>query len=96
MNVDPKTAELSRLHLTVSRRFLEKLEAARAALSHSHPGAGAEEILEAGLDLLLERHAKRKGLVERPRREPPPLSPTLSPLRGARECGGDRSTCPPT
>ena len=58
--------------MTVSRRFLQKLEAARAALSHSHPGAGAQEILEAGLDLLIERHAKRKGLVEKPRREPPP------------------------
>ena len=72
---EPLTAELSRLHVTVSRRFLEKLEAARAALSHSHPGAGAQEILEAGLDLLLERHAKRKGLVEKPRREPPPAKP---------------------
>ncbi len=68
---EPLTADLSRLHVTVSRRFLQKLEAARAALSHSHPGADAQEILEAGLDLLLERHAKRKGLVEKTRREPP-------------------------
>ena len=82
MNVEPKTAELSRIHVTVSRRFLQKLEAARAALSHSHPGAGAEEILEAGLDLLLERHAKRKGLVEKPRREPPP--PLPDPLPASR------------
>ena len=73
--VEPLTADLRRLHVTVSRRFLEKLEAARAALSHSHPGADAQEILEAGLDLLLERHAKRKGLVEKPRREPPPAKP---------------------
>jgi hypothetical protein len=55
----------------VSRRFLEKLEKARAALSHSRPGAGAEELLEAGLDLLIERHEKRRGIVERPRKEPP-------------------------
>src|SRR5262249_62412333 len=34
----PLTADLSRLHVTVSRRFLEKLEAARAARSPSHPG----------------------------------------------------------
>jgi len=72
---EPLTADLSRLHVTVSRRFLAKLEATRAALSHSHPGAKAEEILEAGLDLLLERHAKRKGLVKKPRREPPPAKP---------------------
>jgi 5-methylcytosine-specific restriction endonuclease McrA len=66
-SVEPITAELSRFHVTVSRRFLEKLEAARAALSHSHPGANAEEILEAGLDLLLARHATRRGLVAKPR-----------------------------
>jgi hypothetical protein len=34
---EPLTADLRRLHVTVSRRFLDKLEAARAALSHSHP-----------------------------------------------------------
>jgi hypothetical protein len=31
--VEPLTADLRRLHLTVSKRFLEKLEAARDALS---------------------------------------------------------------
>ncbi len=77
-SAEPVTAELSRFHVTVSRRFLEKLEAARAALSHSHPGANAEEILEAGLDLVIERHAKRRGLVAKPRKvrndEPPAKS----------------------
>jgi hypothetical protein len=71
---EPLTADLSRLHITVSRPFLAKLEAARAALSHSHPGASAQEILEAALDLLLARHAKRKGLTDKPRRDPPPTS----------------------
>ncbi len=69
---DPLTAELSRLHVTVSRRFLEKLEAARAALSHTRPRASAEEILEAGLDLVLARQARRKGMVEKPRKVSPP------------------------
>lgn len=64
------TADLRRLHVTVSKRFMEKLDAARHALSHSHPGADVEEILEAGLDLLLERAAKRRGLVKRPRAQP--------------------------
>jgi hypothetical protein len=77
--VAPLSADLSRLHVTVSRRFLEKLEAARAALSHSHLGGSAEEILEAGLDLLLERHAKRRGLVSKPRREPRPAKPAHVP-----------------
>jgi HNH endonuclease len=64
----PLTAELSRLHVTVSRRFLAKLEAARDALSHARPGATTEDLREAGLDLLLERQAKRNGLVEKPRK----------------------------
>jgi len=62
---------LRRLHVTVSKRFMEKLEAARDALSHSHAGADAEAILEAGLDLLIERAAKRRGIVERPRTRGP-------------------------
>jgi hypothetical protein len=66
-SVQPLSAEARRLHVTVSKRFLEKLEVARETLSHSHPGADVETILEAGLDLLLERAAKRKGLVKRPR-----------------------------
>jgi hypothetical protein len=67
----PLTAEVSRLHVTVSRRFLAKLEAARDALSHARPGATTEDLLEAGLDLLLERQAKRNGLVDEPRKSAP-------------------------
>ena len=65
--------------MTVSREFLAKLEAARAALSHSHPGASAQDVLEAGLDLLMERHDKRRGLVEKPRREPRAAKPDHVP-----------------
>jgi hypothetical protein len=66
--VEPLDAERARLHVSVSRRFLEKLDRAKDALSHSKPGASMEEILEAGLDLLLERQAKRNGLVAKPRK----------------------------
>src|SRR3954471_221406 len=66
-SVEPLTADLSRLHFTVSKAFVEKLKAAQAALSHTVPDANAEDILEAGLDLLLKRHATRKGLVDKPR-----------------------------
>ncbi len=69
----PLTADLRRLHINVSRLFLKKLEAARAALSHARPGASAEEILEAGLDLVLAQYAKRKGIVEKPRNVSPPV-----------------------
>jgi hypothetical protein len=62
---------------------MEKLDAARDALSHSHPGADAEAILEAGLDLLIERHAKRRGIVAKPRNAPSPaLTSTDAGERG--------------
>jgi hypothetical protein len=70
--IEPLTSDARRLHVTVSARFLEKLEAARAALSHSHPAGRAEEVLEAGLDLLLARAAKRTGLARGEERTPPP------------------------
>jgi hypothetical protein len=57
---EPLTGDLFRMHLTVPKRLKEKLEAARDALSHSHPGATEEEVLEAGLDLLLERAARER------------------------------------
>src|SRR5512133_2061542 len=69
-SVQPLTAEARRLHVTVSKRFLKKLEVAREALSHSHPNADAQAILEAGLDLLIERAAKKKGLSTRPSTRP--------------------------
>jgi hypothetical protein len=65
--VQPLTVDLRRLHLTVSRRLLEKLAAARDVLSHSHPGASEDEILELGLDLIIARHAKRRGIGAKPR-----------------------------
>jgi hypothetical protein len=85
-SVEPLTAELTRIHVTLPRRVLDKVEAARAALSHSQPGAGLAEIIEAGIDLLLERHAKRNGLVKRPRSEPrPSADPEHVPAHVRRE-----------
>jgi hypothetical protein len=84
-SAEPLTEDLSRIHVTVSRRFLEKLQAARAALSHSHPGATNEGILEAGLDLVLERHAKRRGLVENPQEKTRPCADSHIPAAVMRE-----------
>jgi len=84
--VEPLDSQRARVHMTVSRRLLRKLEEARAALSHSHPGAGTDEILEVGLDLILARHAKRRGLVEKPRKSPPKTAPSASrEARGRRK-----------
>ena len=67
------------MHVTVSKRFEAKVAAARDALSHARPGATTEEILEAALDLLLERAAKRRGMVEKPRKAPTPAKPDHIP-----------------
>lgn len=91
---DPLTADLRRLHVTVSRRFLEKLERARSALSHSHPGAGAEAILEAGLDLILAAEARRKGVAGRPPKKARPSKPDHVAASVKREVWArDRGRC---
>jgi hypothetical protein len=77
--LEPLTADLARLHATVSKGFLEKLDRARDALSHSQPGASIAEILEAGLDLLLERDLKRKAIVAKPQKTPRPCKPDRIP-----------------
>jgi 5-methylcytosine-specific restriction endonuclease McrA len=69
------------LHVTVSKRFARKLEEARDA----RRDATDEELLEAGLDLVLAQVAKRRGLVERPRQEPRPSKPEHIPAHVRRE-----------
>jgi hypothetical protein len=78
-SAEPLDAERVRLHLTVSRRFLGKLEAVKDALSHAHPGATSDVVLEACLDAVLAQQAKRHGLVAkarpaRPRTERRPVA----------------------
>jgi 5-methylcytosine-specific restriction endonuclease McrA len=87
-SIEPLDADHARVHMTVSRRLLAKLEQARAALSHSHPGAGQDEILEVGLDLIIERHAKRRGLVKNPRN--PRTAPTQNAGRSVPRPRADR------
>jgi hypothetical protein len=78
--VEPKTAELTRVHVTVPRRLVEKLTAAKDALSHSHPNATDADVFEVGLDLIIQRHAKRRGIGAKPRKAPArSASATTSP-----------------
>ncbi len=65
--VEPLSADRSRIHVNVSRQFTRKLEAARRGLGHSIPHATMEQVLEAALDLLLEKQARARGQVKRPR-----------------------------
>ena len=75
MKLEPLTSDLHRLHATVSKQFLDKLDRARAGQSHVQPGASREQVLEAALDLLLEQQARRRGEVKRPQQNPRPASP---------------------
>jgi hypothetical protein len=77
----PLTAEQGRLHVTVTTRFAKKLEQAKAA----RPGATVEDLLEAGLDLLLSQAAKRKGLVEKPQQKLRPSKTEHIPAHVRRE-----------
>ena len=72
MRVEPLTGNESRIHLTVSSEFLDKLEAARRGQGHVQPGATKEQVIEAALDLLLERQASRRAEVKRPQKNPRP------------------------
>jgi hypothetical protein len=67
LEVEPLTGDLRRLHVTVDRQFLAMLDAARDGLSHALPNASAEQVLRAGLAALLEKQAKRRGQVKKPR-----------------------------
>jgi hypothetical protein len=91
--IEPLTADLARLHITVPRRLLEKLDRARDAISHAKPGATTAEILEAALDLVIDRAAKRRGLVAKPQKKLRPAKPDrvrASVLREVWERDGGR------
>ncbi|MBL0278534.1 MAG: HNH endonuclease [Anaeromyxobacter sp.] len=82
--VEPLDADLRRLHVTVPSRLLRKVATARDGLSHARPGATTAEVLEAALDLLLERQARAKALVKRPRKlHSAPASTPIPPAHTA-------------
>ncbi len=68
--IEPLSADRRRLHVNVSRAFVTKLKTAKAGLSQAIPGATLEQVLEAALDLLLEKQARARGQVKRPRAAP--------------------------
>ena len=72
MQLEPLTPNLQRLHMTVSKQFIDKLEAARKGQGHAQPGASAEKVIEAALDLLLAQQAKRRAEAKKPQKNPRP------------------------
>jgi hypothetical protein len=65
--IEPLTADVRRVHFNVDKQVVRKLAAAREGLSHTIRGATMEQVLEAALDLLLEKQARARGQVKRPR-----------------------------
>jgi hypothetical protein len=61
--VQPMTATASRMHLTVSPKFVALLKKAKAGESHARPGATDEQVLTSALELLVEKQEKRKASV---------------------------------
>jgi hypothetical protein len=59
---------------------VRKLKAARDGLSRAIPGATMEQVLEAALDLLLEKQARARGLVKRPRKVLATATPMSTPI----------------
>jgi 5-methylcytosine-specific restriction endonuclease McrA len=77
--VEPLTADLRRLHITVDAQFLKMLDTARDGLSHSIPGASMEQVLKAALEILLEKQARARGLVKKPRKSVGTSAATATP-----------------
>jgi hypothetical protein len=93
----PLSADRSRLHVNVSRQFTRKLEAAREGLAHAIPHATMEQVLEAALDLLLEKQARARALVKRPRtklRETAPPAPSITAPEPLHRRTGPREAIP--
>ena len=91
--IEPLSADLRRIHLTVDARFTDKLATARRGLAHARPGARIEEVLEAALDLLLKQQARRRGAARRERPEPAhPEAARPEPARPGAPVAAGRAT----
>ncbi len=73
----PLTSNVRRVHFNVDKQVVRKLKDARDGLSHAIPGATMEQVLEAALDLLLEKQAKARGQVKKPRNTLAPAAPRV-------------------
>ena len=61
--VEPMTPTETRLHITVSPKFVALLKKAKAGQGHVQPNATDEDVLQAALELLIEKQEKRKASV---------------------------------
>jgi hypothetical protein len=66
--VEALSADLRRVHVTLSRETLAMLDAARAGMSQSLRDATPDQVLREALQALLEKQAKLRGQVDKPRK----------------------------
>jgi hypothetical protein len=67
--VEPTSEARYRIQLNASASLKEKLDQARALISHSNPSGDIAVVIERALDLLIEKVEKRRfGKTDRPRR----------------------------
>ncbi|MBE7482556.1 MAG: HNH endonuclease [Polyangiaceae bacterium] len=94
--VEPLSPESVRVEFSAHAAFRDKLEQARALLSHTVPSGDLATILERALDLLIERETKRRAGAGKPRkrRETKPGSRhvPVEVQRAVRERDGDQCT----
>jgi hypothetical protein len=63
------TDTLFRKYMTVDQQYEDLLKAARDALSHAKPSASELDILKEGLRRIVRDAEKRKGIVDKPRKD---------------------------
>lgn len=66
---EPLTERLFRRYMTVDCEFEDLLKAARDGLSHAKPGASELDVLKEGLRLVVRESERRRGIVDRPRKD---------------------------
>ena len=76
--------------------MLGKLESAKAGLAYALPGATTEQVLEAALDLLLEKQAKRRGATKGLRTTPTPAGRAQAAQRSVEESRRPQAPASPT
>ena len=69
VSIEPTSEARYRIQLNASSSLKEKLDLARALVSHSNPGGDIAVVIERALDLLIEKVQKQRfGKTDRPRR----------------------------
>lgn len=87
--IEPLSESRFKVQLTASAELRDKLERARALMSHRNPSGDLAAVVERALDLLLERLEKQRlGKATRPRRRAATPARAVTPAHGANPACG--------